>query len=270
LRRLAGVSPVYGSQRVVRCWCRRKGWPGGGSGYCAWCRGGRQARASRRPFTGSGRVRGGLVTLRVLRVSLRGWQPLLLELNQYYPLAGHVITADAGHTVKAHARLICERLLAHYAFTVKLYTPALWAELDALDWAKVPRLASEERGHGRWERRTIQVMDGRRAHPRAVPARQRSQPSQGSAAGGLPFLAGDPVHEPVTADLGDRPVLPPANTAEDGAHGMVRPIGARLDELGVRMLEQPVRQQGDRLATVALAAHVAPQANPKVEGSRRE
>jgi predicted transposase YbfD/YdcC len=85
--------------------------------------------------------------------------PLLLELNQYYPLAGHVITADAGHTVKAHATLICEKLLAHYVFTVKLNTPALWAELDALDWGKIPRLASEERGHGRWERRTIQVMD---------------------------------------------------------------------------------------------------------------
>jgi predicted transposase YbfD/YdcC len=85
--------------------------------------------------------------------------PLLLELNEYYPLAGHVITADAGHTVKAHAALICEKLLAHFVFTVKGNTPALWAELDALDWAKVPRLVTEERGHGRWERRTIQVTD---------------------------------------------------------------------------------------------------------------
>lgn len=97
--------------------------------------------------------------------------PLLLELDQYYPLAGHVITADAGHTVKAHARLICEKLLAHYVFTVKLNTPALHAELDALDWAKAPRLVTEERGHGRWERRTIQVMDApdhvRRRFPHA-------------------------------------------------------------------------------------------------------
>jgi predicted transposase YbfD/YdcC len=85
--------------------------------------------------------------------------PLLLELNAYYPLAGHVITADAGHTVKAHAALICEKLLAHYVFTVKLNTPKLWEELDALDWADVPRLVTEERGHGRWERRTIQVMN---------------------------------------------------------------------------------------------------------------
>jgi len=85
--------------------------------------------------------------------------PLLRELDAYYPLAGHVITADAAHTVKAHARLICEDLLAHYVFTVKLNTRKLYEELDALDWAAVPRLVTGERGHGRWERRTIQVMD---------------------------------------------------------------------------------------------------------------
>ena len=85
--------------------------------------------------------------------------PLLAGLNEYCPLAGHVVTADAGHTVKAHAKLICEKLLAHYVFTVKLNTRKLWEELDALDWAGIPSLVTEERGHGRWERRTIQVMD---------------------------------------------------------------------------------------------------------------
>jgi len=84
--------------------------------------------------------------------------PLLRELNGYYPLAGHVITADAGHTVRAHARLICGKLLAHYVFTVKLNTSRLWEELDALDWASVPvQHVTEEKGHGRRERRTIQV-----------------------------------------------------------------------------------------------------------------
>ena len=42
-----------------------------------------------------------------------GFAPLMLALNEYYPLAGHVITADAGHTVRARARLICGKLLAH-------------------------------------------------------------------------------------------------------------------------------------------------------------
>jgi hypothetical protein len=63
---------------------------------------------------------------------------LLRELNGYQSLAGRVITAGAGHTVRAHARLICGELLAHYVFTVKQNTPALWDELDALDWVKVP------------------------------------------------------------------------------------------------------------------------------------
>jgi predicted transposase YbfD/YdcC len=86
--------------------------------------------------------------------------PLLRELNEYFPLAGHVITIDAGHTVRAHASFICRELLAHYVMTVKQNTPALWEEIDALDWASVPvRHATEEKGHGRRERRTIQVMD---------------------------------------------------------------------------------------------------------------
>ncbi len=86
--------------------------------------------------------------------------PLLRGLNEYYCLAGHVITADAGHTVKAHARFICEELSAHYVLTVKQNTPALWDEIDALDWTSVPvRHVTEEKGHGRRERRTIQVTD---------------------------------------------------------------------------------------------------------------
>jgi predicted transposase YbfD/YdcC len=86
--------------------------------------------------------------------------PLLHELNGCHALAGHVITADAGHTVRAHAKLICEDLLAHYVFTVKQNTPSLWDEIDALDWTCVPaQHVTEEKGHGRRERRTIQVMN---------------------------------------------------------------------------------------------------------------
>jgi predicted transposase YbfD/YdcC len=89
-----------------------------------------------------------------------GFAPLLCGLNEYYSLAGHVISADAGHTVRAHAKLICEEFRAHYVFTVKLNTKKLWEELDALGWKPVPvQHATEEKGHGRRERRTIQVMD---------------------------------------------------------------------------------------------------------------
>ena len=87
-----------------------------------------------------------------------GFAPLLTGLDSYYPLAGHVITADAHHTVRKHARLVCEQLLAHYVLTVKQNCPALWAELDALNWKKARKHVTEERRHGRWEKRTIQVL----------------------------------------------------------------------------------------------------------------
>jgi predicted transposase YbfD/YdcC len=93
--------------------------------------------------------------------------PLLTGLNEYYPLAGHVITADAHHTVRKHARLICEQLYAHYVLTVKQNSPALWAELDALNWQKARRHITEERRHGRREKRTIQVL------PVPAPVRRR-------------------------------------------------------------------------------------------------
>ncbi|MDQ3990581.1 MAG: ISAs1 family transposase [Actinomycetota bacterium] len=86
--------------------------------------------------------------------------PLLRELDGHTPLAGHVITIDAGHTVRAHAELLCQELGAHYVMTVKTNTPTLFAALDALDWAEVPiGHQITETGHGRRERRTIQVLD---------------------------------------------------------------------------------------------------------------
>src|SRR5450759_1893976 len=86
--------------------------------------------------------------------------PLLRELNERVPLAGHVITADAGHTVRSPAELICGELGAHYVMTVKGSTPGLFRALDALDWASVPiSHTAAESGHGRKEKRTIQVMD---------------------------------------------------------------------------------------------------------------
>ncbi len=86
--------------------------------------------------------------------------PLLRELHDHAPLPGHVITVDAGHTVRAHARFLCEELGAHYVMTVKTNTPTLFTALDALDWAGVPiGHQVTETGHGRRERRTIQVLD---------------------------------------------------------------------------------------------------------------
>jgi predicted transposase YbfD/YdcC len=84
------------------------------------------------------------------------FQPLLRGLN----LAGWVITMDAGHTVRSHAEFITAELFAHYVMIVKGNQKGLFARLDALDWKSVPvGHVSVDVGHGRRERRTIQVMD---------------------------------------------------------------------------------------------------------------
>jgi len=75
-------------------------------------------------------------------------------------VGGCVFTMDAGHTVRAHAQLITEELMAHYVMTVKENTPTLFARIDALNWAEVPIThQTEERGHGRLEQRTLRVLD---------------------------------------------------------------------------------------------------------------
>lgn len=86
------------------------------------------------------------------------FQPLLRGLP--VAVGGCVFTMDAGHTVRSHARFLTEQLLAHYVMIVKHNQKTLYARLDALDWASVPVThQTGEKGHGRWERRTIQVMD---------------------------------------------------------------------------------------------------------------
>lgn len=88
------------------------------------------------------------------------FQPLLRGLAQAMELTGWVITMDAGHTVRAHATFVVEELHAHYVMTVKENTKRLFERIDAHDWASVPVAHVQvETGHGRWEKRTIQVAD---------------------------------------------------------------------------------------------------------------
>ena len=82
------------------------------------------------------------------------FQPLLSTVD----LAGVVVTADALHTQRAHARHLVEELGADYVLTVKENQPTLFAQLDALPWTAVPAHTTENTGHGRVERRTIQVL----------------------------------------------------------------------------------------------------------------
>jgi predicted transposase YbfD/YdcC len=83
------------------------------------------------------------------------FQPLLDPLD----LTTVVVTADALHTQREHARWLAETKQAGYLFTVKKNQPRLYRQLKALPWAKVPvQDETGERGHGRYDIRRLQAV----------------------------------------------------------------------------------------------------------------
>lgn len=78
--------------------------------------------------------------------------PMLEEIE----LTDTVVTADALHTTRDQARYLVQRG-GHYVFTVKENQHRLYGLLDALPWHEIPTYTSDERDHGRTERRTIQL-----------------------------------------------------------------------------------------------------------------
>ncbi len=73
--------------------------------------------------------------------------PVLLD--RIGPLHGHVITADALHTLPQQADAIISRG-GHYLFTVKHNAKALHREISATSWSRhQPQHACTEKGHGR-------------------------------------------------------------------------------------------------------------------------
>ena len=85
--------------------------------------------------------------------------PMLLDLNERFPLAGWVMTADALHTQRGFATLACEDLLARYVLTVKGNQAGLYAALQQPTWAGARRHVTSDKGHGRRETRRHLVMD---------------------------------------------------------------------------------------------------------------
>jgi predicted transposase YbfD/YdcC len=80
-------------------------------------------------------------------------------------ITGMLITADCLHTQRAHADYLHNRN-ADFVFYVKGNQGRLFAALDELPWAEVPvGHATTDRGHGRVETRTIQVMPAPDALP---------------------------------------------------------------------------------------------------------
>ena len=89
-------------------------------------------------------------------------KPLLAEVD----ITGALVTADALHVQKETARYLAGDKGADYLFTaVKDNQPSLFDALDTLAWGHVPVAhTATDRGHGRIETRTIQVLpapDGR-------------------------------------------------------------------------------------------------------------
>jgi predicted transposase YbfD/YdcC len=83
------------------------------------------------------------------------FQPLLNTLD----LSGAVITADALHTQREHARWLTETKHAAYLFTAKRNQPRLYRQLKTLPWKQIPVLdETTSRGHGRRDIRALQAV----------------------------------------------------------------------------------------------------------------
>jgi predicted transposase YbfD/YdcC len=84
--------------------------------------------------------------------------PMFAPLLDTIDITGMLVTADCMHTQRGHACYL-DRRDADFVFCVKDNQPALFAALDALPWPQVPvSHTSTDRGHGRIETRTLQVM----------------------------------------------------------------------------------------------------------------
>ncbi len=86
---------------------------------------------------------------------LTRFQPLLDPLD----LTAVLVTADALHTRREHARWLTETKQAGYVFTVKRNQPRLYRQLKTLPWAKIPvQGETSSRGHGRYDIRRLQAV----------------------------------------------------------------------------------------------------------------
>jgi predicted transposase YbfD/YdcC len=98
--------------------------------------------------------------------------PMFTTLLDRVDIKDAVITADALHAQRAHARYLARRG-AHYLLIVKRNQPGLHAQLAALPWRDVPvAYTKRERGHGRTERRSLKLTSvaAGLAFPRAAQA----------------------------------------------------------------------------------------------------
>ncbi|MFD4144490.1 ISAs1 family transposase [Streptomyces sp. NPDC058572] len=80
-------------------------------------------------------------------------------LSDPFDLTGTVVSADALHTRREHAKWLVEVKNAHYLLVVKANQPKLQAAIKALPWKEVTaRRYDRERGHGRRETRSVRAL----------------------------------------------------------------------------------------------------------------
>jgi len=85
--------------------------------------------------------------------------PMFSTLLDSVELHGALVTADALHCQKEHAKYLVEQRGAHYLLTVKGNQPTLREQLATVPWADVPIADTQhDRGHGRVEKRTLKVV----------------------------------------------------------------------------------------------------------------
>ncbi|MBA2708805.1 MAG: ISAs1 family transposase [Gemmatimonadaceae bacterium] len=76
-----------------------------------------------------------------------------------FDLTGKIVTADALHTQREHARFLVEEKNAHFVLTVKKNQPHLYERLRTLPWEKVTVVHYDRStGHGRTDNRVLKVL----------------------------------------------------------------------------------------------------------------
>ena len=145
----------------------RDQWPGHGHRRAAGAGRGRQVGAGHPPCQRrrAGRAPAGVADRQASVVlaqaavdgksnEITAFAPLLELLD----LTGRVITADAMHTQREHARFLVSDKKAHYILVVKKNQPSLYAQVKNLPWRHIPAGHRQRgRGHGREEHRTLQA-----------------------------------------------------------------------------------------------------------------
>ena len=108
--------------------------------------------------------------------------PCVRKLLKLFRQVRLLVTVDAMHTQTATAKLICSTLKSHYLMIVKSNQPTLLARIQALPWAEVPVTATDDdHGHGRIERRTLQILTAAEESDSRTPSRLSGSPANASS-----------------------------------------------------------------------------------------